>query len=178
MFNKFKTIQYPITVNGKTVYKTVRDITTNIRPDKDVLNDYVNFNPRKLIDGETPEITSNEVYSSPYYHYLVMIANNKYDWRSDRPLNQTEFEEMIAEKYVNPNNVHHFEDINGNIIDNIYDDGSSIDQSYPKNLVPVTNREYEQRLDEANRDIRVIKPEYISTASTLVSNAIKGSSDE
>ena len=178
MFNKFNTIQYPIEINGKTVYKTVKDITTNIRPDPKILNDYVNFNPRKLIDGETFEITANEEYENPNYHYLVMIANNRYDWRNDRPLTQNEFETMISEKYAGPNNVHHFEDLDGNIVDNIYNNGSSIEQSYPKNVIPITNREYEQRLNDATRDSRVIKPEYVSTAVTIVESKVKENSDE
>lgn len=178
MFTKYKTINYPIEINGKTVYKTVRDITTNIRPKPSIMNDYVNFEPRTLIDGETFEITANEEYSNPKYHYLVMLANDSYDWREDRPLTQYELDQTINEKYTDPNAVHHYIDIDGNVIENIFDDGSDIGQCYPKNVIPVTNREYEQEKNDNNRYIRIITPKYVSTAVSIIEDTLKESNNE
>lgn len=61
-----------------------------------------------------------------------------------------------------PDAVHHFEDSEGNIL-NPYDGwlGAYTEGSQLGGIVAVTNRQYEETNNDAKRNIRVIRPEYI-----------------
>lgn len=174
MFDKYNKIVYPIATDDQTntvVYKTLADITTNIRVEPDLIDEFVNYDQRILVDGETPEITSNELYDDPNYHYSVMIVNDRFDWRNDFPLTAGELQSYIRDKYADPNGVHHFEDPYGNVVDNTFqsdDDANGQQFSYPKNVIPITNSEYETRLNEQKRSIKVVRPQFISTVKTIV----------
>ena len=62
-------------------------------------------------DGDTPEIISEKFYGSPLYHWVVMIANQKYDYINDFPLAIPELEQHIRDKYGDENvyATHHYE---------------------------------------------------------------------
>lgn len=158
---------YPYTVKDKTVYKQVVDITANVRPSDEMMNTIVNYYQDVITEGETPETVAYEYYANTFDHHLVIIANQMYDHKNDIPLTQRELEDYINEKYAYPYAIHHYEDPNGNIVDNLFDDGTD-DQPYPKNVIPITNYEYESRLNESKRGIRVIKPAIADTVTELI----------
>jgi hypothetical protein len=63
-----------------------------------------------------------------------------------------------AFKLNNQYNVHHYEDINGNIVPEVYINIYGIsEQTYP-----VSNYEYEDRLNESKRRIRIITPQLLA----------------
>ena len=78
---------------GNDVVKTdvVKDITRNIRVKREILSNISLFDHYDIIDGETPEIISEKFYGTPEYHWVVMLANEKYDWLSDFPLMESDF---------------------------------------------------------------------------------------
>ncbi len=169
VFDLYDTIDYPVEINGERTFKSVRDITSNIRLTKDTIDNIVNYDLRVLGDDETPEITSNEVYDSPFDNILVMLANDRFDWRNDTPVSSTVFQKYVYEKYSDPYGIHHYEDIDGNIVDNLFDDGDTQGTfAYPKNVFPITNYEYEQRLNEQKRPIQVIKSQYVNLVNQLI----------
>lgn len=84
IFELYPTLYYPLDVNGKTVYKNVSDITSNIRLTQKTIDTALNYDQRVLGDGETFDITANEVYEDPQNHILVMLANDRFDWRNDK----------------------------------------------------------------------------------------------
>ena len=175
MFNKYNKILYPIVTNeddNTTTQKRLADITTNIRVEPKLIDEWVNYDSRILIDGEMPEVTANEVYDNPYYHYAVMIANDRFDWRNDYPLTSIELQNYIKEKYADPNGIHHFEDVNGNTVDNIFSLDEQSEFSYPKNIIPITNAEYEIKVNEQKRNIKVVRPEYMSTVKTMIEKKV------
>lgn len=89
---------------GNDVVKTdvVKDITRNIRVKREILSNISLFDHYDIIDGETPEIISEKFYGTPEYHWVVMLANEKYDWLSDFPLMESDLQKHIAHLY-NPN---------------------------------------------------------------------------
>lgn len=175
-FDSFNKINYPVDVNGNTIMKTIVDITTNVRLSQEMIDQTVNYNYSTLTDGETPEITAYEAYDDPYQHHLVILANDRFDHRESYPLTSSEFDSYVNEKYSNPYGIHHYEDINGNIVDNLYNDNQDNDVVYPKNIIPITNIEYETRINEEKRRIRTIKPQLVSTVNQLIDDTINANS--
>lgn len=89
--------------NAKNTSRTsvVKDITRNARIKKEVLSNISLYDEYDIVDGETPEIISEKFYGTPEYHWVIMIANEKYNHISDFPLQETYLQKHIA-TYYNP----------------------------------------------------------------------------
>lgn len=85
--------------DGKVHTAVVKDITRNIRVKKEILSNVVLFEEYDIVDGETPEIISEKFYGSPEYHWVVMLANDKYDYRADFPMPEPVLQRHIASVY-------------------------------------------------------------------------------
>jgi len=86
---------------GNNVTKTslVRDITRNIRFRRDILANITLYEEYDIIDGETPEIIAEKIYGTPEYHWVVMLANETFDYTSDFPLMEPELQKHIKSSY-------------------------------------------------------------------------------
>lgn len=98
-FSNFDKMVYDFNIGGKVDYKVVTDITKNVRFRKEVLENVSLYDFYDIEEGDTPEIISEKVYGTPYYHWVVMISNQKYDYVKDFPLSQKELDEYIDTKY-------------------------------------------------------------------------------
>jgi hypothetical protein len=125
------------------------DITQNIRFKKDILSNITVYDYYDIKDGETPELIADKIYGSSDYHWVIMLANNRYDYVADWPLKYGTLQEYINAKYGEAaDETRHYEDANGHVVIGGY---------------PVSNREYEERLNEKKRRIKIISPELINT---------------
>lgn len=152
-FKDFPKFLYEFRMGGKDKTTVITDITRNIRFRRDVLANITVFDEYDIIDGETPEIIAEKVYGNSEYHWIIMLANDRYDYLNDFPLSQYELEKHIAAKY--PSNVygtHHWEDADGYVVN-----------STAVGATSVSNYEYESRLNETKRRIKIISPTLIST---------------
>lgn len=117
MFQNYKNIYYPFKdSDGEIFYKVVKDITENLKIRQDAIDVLELFEYYNLRDNETPEVVASKYYNDPKLHYLVLLANQRYDWRNDFPLTAQQLREYVNESYVNPQGIHHFEDADGNIV--------------------------------------------------------------
>lgn len=117
MFQNYKNIYYPFKDSGGEIfYKVVKDITENLKIRQDAIDVLELFEYYNLRDNETPEVVASKYYNDPKLHYLVLLANQRYDWRNDFPLTAQQLREYVNESYVNPHGIHHFEDADGNIV--------------------------------------------------------------
>ena len=100
-FNTMPNIYYDFNdKNGQPYLKVLKDITTNVRIIQQVLENVTVYDYYDIIDGETMEIISTKVYGTPNYHWLLMLLNNIYDYRSDLPLTFTQLDKYITQKYT------------------------------------------------------------------------------
>ena len=135
--------------NGDIDYVKLKDISQNVRFKLKVLENISLYEYYDMNDQDTPEIISEHFYKSPKYHWVIMIANQKYDYVEDFPLSINRLEAKITEKYGagNEYNTHHYV-YNGWIVDN---------RTYPQ-ASAVSNYQYEFDQNEAKRRIRIISP--------------------
>ena len=163
MISNYNTISYPYKIGDKTIYIDITDIGTNVRIQQDFVDHVATYDYKTLKDGQTPEMVAYESYANVKYHYLVMLANEMYDWRECYPLTELELESYVSEKYSNPNGVHHYENALGTPTNT---PGGAF-------TIPVTNFNYEQNLNEAKRFIKVIKQEYSYNVVDMLKRAIQ-----
>lgn len=108
-FSNFPQIVYDFNINGVVDYKVITDISKNIRFRKKVLENIALFDEYDIVEGETPEIISEKIYGTPYYHWVIMIVNERYDYINDFPLTTRELDELIETKYGDRKfHVHHY----------------------------------------------------------------------
>lgn len=77
----------------ETKTSIVRDITRNVRFRKEVLENITVFDEYDIVDGETPEIIAEKIYGNPEYHWIIMLANQRFDYLTDFPLPEPELVE-------------------------------------------------------------------------------------
>lgn len=150
MFRQYPDIFYPFTDKQKqTYYRVLKDITVNLKLRRDLTNEVSLYEYYDLRDWESPDIIAAKYYGNPKWHYLVMLANDTFDWRDDYPLTQNQLDAYVKEVYVNPYGVHHYETVDGVIVPK--------PDVEAKDIVPITNYEYEYNLNESKRRIRLIR---------------------
>ncbi len=119
-----------------------------------VSNDDFWFN-YSLSHGELPEHVASDFYGDPNYHWVLLLINNIIDPLYDWYLTDTELSTFTESKYGgNINGTHHWE-----IDDILYNSDPG------QNSVIVTNLEYEDKLNNSRRTIKVIRPEFIEQIS-------------
>ena len=130
-FTNFPNTYYQISPpsrNKAPVYVNLIDITTNVRFKKEILDNIVAYDYYLMRESDTIEIVSEKLYGSPYYHWLLMLFNDRYDYLNDFAMSGSVFEEYIKKKY--PSDYLESEygtNPRGLIVDIVNEDGISVD---------------------------------------------------
>ena len=161
-FSYMPNIYYEFTgPDGNSILKVVKDITTNVRIIRSVLENITVYDEYDIVDGETPEIIAAKVYGNPLYHWVIMLANNKFDYREDFPLDYTNLMKRVEKIYgtgdTNIYGTHHYEA-------EVTTDGHIyvVNSDWP-GAYPVSNFEYEERLNESKRRIKLVSKQVLDT---------------
>ena len=128
----------------------VTNITSRAVLSDEVKNNLGLYDEYDIKDGETPELIADRFYNNPELHWLVLHYNEIIDPRFDWPLDTNNLNRYVAGKYANVNAVHHYEDNNGYYVN-----------STVPGCVSVSNRDYEDTVNESKRRIRILKPSYV-----------------
>jgi Base plate wedge protein 53 len=185
-FQDFKNIKYAISTNkaGIPSYINIKDYFHLLRVRDDIFKEDTLYTEYYIQNGERPENVSYKVYGDEQYYWILLQINDITDYYNQWPLSSSEFEKFILKKYGSwskASDVHHYEtletfDDNGNLVIpggvvvgedyvHIYPNkpGSGEDvvelSAFP---VPVSNVEYEQRVNEEKSRIVILKDQYIS----------------
>lgn len=152
-FNTFPKILYDFknSDNRSTFTAIVKDVTHNVRFRRDLLANVTIYDEYDIIDGETPEIIAEKVYGNPEYHWIIMLANQTFDYRKDFPLDEPTLVKFIAQKYTNPYETREY----------VRDDGLIVDSDYP-GAYPVSHDQWEREVNERKRRIKLISKDLIN----------------
>lgn len=152
-FEEFPNFLYDFDVNGKRKAMLMTDITRNVRFRRDILSNITVYDEYDIIDGETPEIIAEKFYGDAQYHWVVMLANDRFDYINDFPLDYPRLSAYIEDKYGSAaDSIHHYEDSTGNIV-----------HSTAPGAASISNRQYEEDLNESKRRIKIISRDLLAT---------------
>ena len=138
------------------------------------------FNYFDIKEGMRPDMVAQELYDNPELDWVVLTSNNITNIRNEWPLSHNDLQEYMLEKYGSDANiakVHHFE--TREILDEfsrvVMPAGLEVDELFTfkyknstnsiLNVNPVsaiTNYQYEVKLNDQKRRIRILKSEYLS----------------
>ena len=162
-FSYFPKGTYDLKGDGKE--KLVTNLMARVKIRSKVLNEVSLYDLYDIPEGETPEITARKHFGSQYYHWVILMTNDITDRYYGWPLTSYEFENYITQKYTNPDAAHHYEitQSSGKTTGEGPSDYShkiEVNSTTP-NAVEVSNREYEHRLQDQKRQIKLLDPAYL-----------------
>lgn len=150
-FEKIKYLPYPI--SDKHV--VLKDIVSNIRFKKDVIEDARVYAEYDIEDGETPEILAEKLYSDAHLYWVLMIFNQRYHYVHDFPMGSDVLLEYTQRKYgIGKEHEQHVLFGQPHFISR---EGYVVDGDYP-GATPVTNYDYEMTENEKKRRIKIVDP--------------------
>ena len=150
----------------------------------DVDQSVTSFDYYLIQDNERPDIVAEKVYDNVEFDWVILVTNNITSIRNQWPLSNNELYNYCLEKYGSDANVmatHHFEtketkDQYGRIllegkliVDQNFTFTYTKDDNTSETISPaqsVSNYDYEQRLNEDKRKIRILKPALLSAFIT------------
>jgi len=167
-FEKFPKILYDID-NTKN-FKLVTDILRRVKVREAIRDNAVLFDKYDVDSGDSPETVAYKIYGSVRYYYVILLLNDIKDRYYDWPLSYQAFESYVKDKYANPSGIHHYEitQSSGTSTSNGPDDYDYLIEvnSTQPGAVAVTNYEYEQRLQDKKRQIKLLKPGFLKAFET------------
>ena len=169
---------YDVASDGN--YKLLPDILRRVKLRQGIRTGQFLFDNYDVKDGENPEDIAFKLYGDAEYHWVVLMTNNVTDRYYQWPLTQPQFQEFLADKYGSGSEdaVHHYEitQSSGPTSGSGPSDYSHLVEcnSDEENPSIITNRQYEQRLQDKYRSIRLLDQQYLTTFVEEFENLIKG----
>ena len=185
-FQELPNISYPslLSSQNKVVSRiTVKNLFKRSKLRTDLDQAITAFNYYNIKDGMRPDMVAQELYDNPELDWVVLTSSNITNIRNEWPLDHNDLQEYMLEKYgseANMMKVHHYE--TRKIVDEydrvVIPAGLEVDKDFsfqylnfskqvvkiiPSQVVAeITNYQYEVRLNDEKRRIRVLKSEYLS----------------
>jgi len=162
-------------------YITVKNLFRRGFLREDIFQDLTFFTKYQIRGDDRPDNVAFEIYQDSTLDWLVLMANNVINIQNEWPIANSVFDELMTDKYESYENliggIHHYEtievkDASGVVIVKA---GLQVESNYSviffderanelKTItptIPVTNYEYEQKINEGKRNIYLLKPKYI-----------------
>lgn len=181
-FSKFPLIAITDKKGNSQVYTNIMSRLSMI---PSVLKNPLVFYDYDIQDGDTPEIVAHKYYGDINRFWIVLYSNNILDPQWDWPLNINVFNAYVEDKYADPYATHSYEKVitTTNLVDNTSVSNTyTISQSEYNSLIEdskvmsfstgtvlyeltkneVTFYDYESRLNEKKRNIKLLNKNYAS----------------
>ena len=175
-FQRFPKMIYDMKNNGN--FKLLPDILRRVKQRNAIASGQFIFDTYDVSDGEKPEDVAFKWFGDAQLHWVILMTNNITDRYYQWPMNQPQFEEFIKDKYSNPDGIHHYEipRDSGRTTGQGPNDYSHLVEvnSDTFNATSISNRQYEERIQDTNRSIRLLNQRFLSDFLEEFDNLIKG----
>ena len=199
-FNELPNISYPSLLPSSNKIEDrieVKNIFKRSKLRSDVDQAITAFNYFYIPEGDRPDVVAENIYNDAELDWVILTANNITNIRDQWPLTHNDLHTYMLEKYGSEENitkVRHHE--TRKIVDEynrvVMPAGLEVDSdfsfeylSYSGQVIKVlssqvvgaiTNYQYETKLNEEKRRIKILKPEYLPLFITDHQNIMKYSS--
>ena len=174
-FRNFEKGYYDLKGDGQQ--KLVTDLMTRVKIRDKVIDEAMLYDSYDVPSGERPEDTAFKHFGSADLHWVILLTNNITDVYYDWPMSEQTFETFLKDKYTNPDAIHHYEitKSSGKTTASGPDDYSYLIEvnSDATGAQSVSNREYEQRLQDEKRKIKLLNESYLSSFIEEFNNLVR-----
>lgn len=181
-FSSFPNIDYTISANkaGIPTNIKIKDYFHLLRIRDDIFKEDTLYYQYVVQNGERPDQVAYKEYGQEGWYWIVLQANDIVDYYNEWPLSFQELDKFILKKYGSyeqAGEAHHWEtentyDTEGNLVlhgglvvskDFYYEYPMHPGSTLYKTAFPVmvTNREYEERLNEKKSHINLVQRKYV-----------------
>ena len=150
---------------------------------EDIFQDLAFFTKYQIKGNDRPDNVAFEVYDDSSLDWLVLLCNNIVNIQTEWPMTQQAFDEYVLSKYGNYDTlyggIHHYEtqEVKNSQDVVIVPGGLEVSSSYSVSFydyfaggqvdtgniaVPITNYEYEEKLENNKRNIYLLKSQYLN----------------
>ena len=164
-------------------YVRVKNLFKKGKLREDIFQNVAFFEKYKIVGDDRPDNVAFEVYKDSSLDWVVLLSNNVLNVQSEWPLPQTDFDRFVLDKYGDYdtlyNGIHHYEttEVKNTQGVTIIPAGLQVDSSYSVSYydfftdlqvttgnlaTPITNYEYEEKVENDKRNIFILKPRYLN----------------
>ena len=164
-------------------YVRVKNLFKKGKIREDIFQNVAFFEKYKIVGDDRPDNVAFEVYDDSSLDWVILLSNNILNIQSEWPLPQTDFDRFVLDKYGDYNTlyngIHHYETIEVKNTQGvtIVPAGLQVDSSYSVSYydfftdlqvttgnlaTPITNYEYEEKIDNDKRNIFILKSRYLN----------------
>lgn len=174
-------------------YTRAKNLFTRAKIRDDIFQDLSNFTKYSIVGDERPDNVAYGYYGDASYDWLVLLSNNMVDVYSEWPMTQMSFDKFLINKYRSYDkieDVHHYESVevtnsrNIKILDaglivpsdysvTFFDTGLGTEVTKTNITTPITNKVYEERIEDEKRHIYILKKEYLSMIAQDIKNVLE-----
>ena len=148
---------------------------------EDIFQNLAFFTKYSITGNDRPDNVAFEIYQDSTLDWLVLMANNIVNIQNEWPISNPDFDELMLDKYGSYdtlfNGIHHYETIEVKDARDvkIVSAGLKVESDYSITFfderadqmktvtptIPVTNYQYEQKVNEDKRNIYLLQPRYV-----------------
>lgn len=163
-------------------YIQVKNLFRKAKIRDDIFENLSYFEKYQIIGDERPDNVAYEVYRDSTLDWVILLANNIINIQTEWPMKQEDYDALLLDRYGDYdtlyNGIHHYETIQVtnsagvaivpaglNVSEDYsieYYDGDIERMISANNItVPITNYDYEDKLENEKRNIFILKPDYL-----------------
>ena len=159
-FKSFPVIPYDSV--GDLQFKDVTNLLRRVGLRTKLKSNTSLYDTYDIKEGETPEMIAHKLYGNSNLHFIILLVNDITDRYHQWPMNFSQFNEYLNDKYTNPDAIHHYETTqsSGDTKTKIEIFNEVDDDAYT-GLTAITNREYEESEQDRKRSIRLLDPSFV-----------------
>jgi len=164
-------------------YAKVKNLFKRVNLREDIYSNLMYFTKYSIQGDDRPDNVAHRIYADSTLDWLILLSNNITHIPTEWPMPQNDFDRFLLDKYDNYdtiyNGVHHHETIevkdsnNVTIVPAGLEVNSDFTQTYYDYFIgemktesnitrPVTNYEYEEKVENDKRQIFILKQEYLT----------------
>ena len=148
---------------------------------EDIFQNLTFFTKYQIQGSDRPDNVASQVYNDSTLDWLVLMSNNIVNIQNEWPLSNIDFDDLMLDKYGSYdtlfNGIHHYETIEVKDARDvkIVNAGLKVESDYSITFfderanqmktvtptIPVTNYQYEQKVNEDKRNIYLLQPRYV-----------------
>ena len=161
-------------------YLRVKNLFKRTKIAQTVFDDLTYFTKYQIIADERPDNIAYKIYGDSNLDWMVMLANNITNLQNEWPLEEQSFYRFLINKYGSEagiESVHHYEtqkvidskekvivpkglEVPSNYSVTFLDSGTRTEQIRTNITDEITNRQYEEKIQDEKRNIFLIKPRF------------------
>ena len=148
----------------------------------DIFQDLTFFTKYQVMGDDRPDNIAYDLYNDPSLDWVILLSNNIINIQTEWPMPQADLDRYLLDKYETYeelNNTHHYEtqEVKNSTGVVIVEEGLTVESDFSVEFydwmidsletkqgitTPISNYEYEMKIEDDKRNIFALKPRYLN----------------